>query len=253
MNKFAAIIHLISGIGYIYVMGYMTLRDLWRGRKVAKPALSGLFASALALIGFTCGPHHIVHAFHLLHGEMEVQPLDMITVLMMVPPLATFVWLRTESDRGGKGDRYLKGTLPMIALSHPGVAFGMVAAIWTTITLHTPVGIDKHSFIQFALVGMYLFIAKLMCKAQVNNWLKDSGWSVSGLSLAGIFTTCALTHAAYAFYEAGGLYKYDWHIVLIDGLGIVAAIGLCVASYLISPYKSFKDRGMERSPMTTEK
>lgn len=74
------------------------------------------------------------------------------------------------------------------------------------------------------LVGVYAAIAAVLAKAQIATRAGGGSWSVSGLSLAGIFATCAPMHAVLAFYTATGRYERDVHGIVIDWLSIPAGL-----------------------------
>ena len=74
------------------------------------------FGAAWIAMAFTCGPHHWVHGVHLGFEGRAAGVLDFVAVLVGVPAGVIWFLLRVEAFRGGRGDRFIRGT--------PGVADG---------------------------------------------------------------------------------------------------------------------------------
>ena len=84
------------------------------------------FGAAFAVMAFTCGPHHLVHAWrHLVSGEQAHGPMTAALVLGVGPALV-FIGLRLEAVLGGRGDRLIPSTpmwvhvLPLAAATAAG-------------------------------------------------------------------------------------------------------------------------------------
>jgi hypothetical protein len=67
-------------------------------------------------------------------------------------------------------------------------------------------------------------IGWFLLRTQLRNHSAIDGWSVSGLSLAAVFPTCALMHTVFALYTATGLYAWDVHGFVIDWLAVPAGL-----------------------------
>src|SRR5258708_33095573 len=66
------------------------------------------------------------------------------------------------------------------------------------------------------LVVIYLAISWFVLRTQLRNHPQLGGWSVAGLSLTVIFSTCALMHAVTAVYTSQGRYAVHAHRLVID-------------------------------------
>jgi len=71
---------------------------------------------------------------------------------------------------------------------------------------------------------LYFTIGYFLLRTQLRNHTEVGGWSVSGLSLAVVFPTCALMHGVFALYMATGRYAYDTHTFYIDWFAVPAAM-----------------------------
>jgi len=74
------------------------------------------------------------------------------------------------------------------------------------------------------LVAIYGCIAFYIARTQIHNRRPLGGWSLSGLSLAVIFPTCAAMHGVFAFYALSGMYARDTHHLVIDWLSVPAGL-----------------------------
>ena len=74
------------------------------------------------------------------------------------------------------------------------------------------------------LVGMYATIASYLLRTQLANRAPLGGWSVSGLSLTGLFSTCAVMHFTWLAYAMAGTYDVDGHGQIVDWLSVPAAL-----------------------------
>src|SRR4029079_8529939 len=126
----------------------MTIVDLKRGWKHFGFSHFGMAWIAMA---FTCGPHHLEHAFHIAasskgglfrvvstvgmichplsaasparfalnfgggNGRGSGGALDLVVVLVGVPAGVIWFLLRVEALRGGRGDRFVSGTPTWVA------------------------------------------------------------------------------------------------------------------------------------------
>jgi hypothetical protein len=74
------------------------------------------------------------------------------------------------------------------------------------------------------LLVVYMAIGWFVLRTQLANRAAMAGWSVSGLSLAMIFPTCALMHGVWAIYDLAGRYRSEIHGFVIDWLSIPAGL-----------------------------
>ena len=73
-------------------------------------------------------------------------------------------------------------------------------------------------------MAIYTTIGYYLVRTQLANRRPLGGWSVSGLSLAIIFPTCAAMHGIYAFYTLTGKYSLDLHQAPVDWLSVPAGL-----------------------------
>jgi hypothetical protein len=134
------------------------------------------------------------------------------------PAGLVFVLLRFEAAAGGRGDRTIRGTpnwlvaLPTLFSTVAG-ALVMSAVLRTGSTDVTHAGhtAGDHTRLDLASVPLwanvlvavsYSLVGWPLLRTQVRRHHADDEWSVSGLSLAAIFPTCALMHVVYGVTAA---------------------------------------------------
>jgi hypothetical protein len=210
-------------LGTIYTCyGLMTIVDMRRGW--AKHGFSH-FGAAWIAMAFTCGPHHLDHGAHALFAGRAGGPLDLIALLAGFPVGAIWFLLRVEAMLGGRGDRFVSGT-PVWLENVP-----TFAAVYATAMVTAAIAVGGHHFVfgprllpNVALVVLYLAIAAVLLRGQLQNHRPVGGWSVSGVSLAAVFFTCAVMHGVYTIYAGSGRYAPDIHGLVIDTLSVPAAM-----------------------------
>lgn len=183
------------------------------------------FGAAFFAMAFTCGPHHLAHGIHALFEGRPGGGLDLASVLFGLPAGAIWFYLRIEAFKGGRGDRFVAGT-PAWLRSLPTVWTVFVAA-FAIVAVTTLGGGSKLTSLvapNILLVVLYLMIGYFLMRTQLRNRPSLGGWSMSGLSLAMVFPTCALMHVAYIVHSTTGLYHYDLHGFTIDWIGVPAAL-----------------------------
>ncbi|MEO7803907.1 MAG: hypothetical protein ABIS18_05770 [Actinomycetota bacterium] len=220
MSAAGAIINIAVGIVYV-VIGTLVLIDLKRGWRTMGYSHFGVGFIALA---FTCGPHHLAHGLHIAEGRPGAA-LDLISVLVGLPAAASFSLLRIEAFRGGRGDRFISGT-PGWLLALPTLAGIYLTAIGFAAFQGAKGKLQFSPLIipNILLVGIYATIGYFLLRTQITNRRSTGGWSLSGLSLAGLFPTCAVMHATYAFYSITGRYQFDVHGFAIDWVSVPAGL-----------------------------
>ncbi|HLF40368.1 MAG TPA: hypothetical protein VI854_02725 [Acidimicrobiia bacterium] len=185
------------------------------------------FGAAWITMSFTCGPHHLIHGYHITFEGQGAGPLDLVAVVAGLPVGVLWLSLRVEAFLGGRGDRFIVGipgwlrAMPALALLYTAV---MVVA---GAGLYLGGGADRWNWsiaANFTLVIVYLAVGYYVLRTQLRNHPTLGGWSVSGLCLAAIFPTCALMHGVWAVYVATGTYYDDVHHRINDWLSVPAAL-----------------------------
>ena len=216
MSVLAGLLALATGLAYTG-LGLITGYEL--GRHSAKRGISQ-FGAAFMVMAFTCGPHHLVHAVHLLfEGERPTPELTVALAIGVVQGLV-FVLLRVEAAFGGRGDRLVRND-PAWLIALPGV---IVFASGAILALASARAIREHAaligvlpnvvlFVNYAIVGI------LVRRTQTARRPLLGGWSLSGVSMAGVFTTCAVAHLT-----AGLTVAPDPHMLMFDLPGVPFSI-----------------------------
>lgn len=235
---------LVIGIGNLLIgLAYagLGLLSAWETFSLHRYRGWSRFGIGFSLMAASCGPHHLVHGWHALQEGDFSWPMLVVT-LIGLPAGFTFVGLRIETALGGRGDRRFGssrywavalaagfaatvGWLAAWALAHPAPAFPSLA-ICTVRGLRAPTGFSGSGFdvtsigaaanlfvvVTYSMVGLYL------ADYQVRRYVAEGAWSLSGVSLAGVFFTCALMHLIYATSERHGA------TLPFDLLGIPASV-----------------------------
>ncbi len=235
---------LVIGIGNLLIgLAYAGLGVLsaWETFSLRRYRGWSRFGIGFALMAASCGPHHLVHGWHALHGGEASWPVLAVT-LIGLPAGLIFVGLRLETALGGRGDRpfgasrhwavsliavfaVLVGWLTGWTLAHPApasppqllcTALGLRAGAAATgagfdiacVTLAA----NLFVVVTYGMVGWYL------ADCQVRRYAAEGSWSLSGVALSGVFFSCAFMHLIYATTEAHAA------ALPFDLLGIPASI-----------------------------
>jgi len=198
------------------------------------------FGIGFSLMAVSCGPHHLVHGWHVLQGASVSWPMLAATMIGL-PAGLTFVFLRLEAVGGGQGDRsmsispqwvvLLVGILTLIAgwlaawtiVRSPelGSAFQLLCGPSASAAGTPGFGFNVASAdllanvfvtITYGMVGWYL------ADHQARRYLTDGAWSLSGIALSGVFFTCAQMHFVNAFTPGDGLR------LVVDLIGVPASV-----------------------------
>jgi len=219
----AAVAALNIVLGLVYTQyGTMTaieMRGNWRAMGWSR------FGIAWLAMAFTCGPHHLVHGIHIAMEGRYAGGLDLTATAIGFPAGMIWFWLRVEAFRGGRGDRFISGN-PLWILALP-TAFGVYVTVIVMTMIHDGGAgwrAPEMAIPNILLVGIYGMVAFYLTRTQLHNRRPLGGWSLSGLSLALIFSTCATMHAVFGVYTLRGAFPTDLHHVVVDWLGVPAGL-----------------------------
>ncbi|WP_298256373.1 hypothetical protein [Bradyrhizobium sp.] len=234
ISLFIGISNLAIGLAYagLGVIGAWETISLHRYRGWSR------FGIGFVLMAASCGPHHLVHGWHVLQGETVSWQMLAVTVIGL-PAGLIFVGLRLERMVGGQGERVVAasadraamlatamtlvtGLLAAGVLAQPAAdlfqvlctSAGLVAKPIDAAVDFMSVTFVANLFVTIAygMVGWYL------ADCQVRRYLANGFWSLSGVALAGVFFTCAQMHLIDATTHDDGL------LLIFDLIGIPASI-----------------------------
>jgi hypothetical protein len=199
------------------------------------------FGLGFCMMAASCGPHHLVHGWHVLQGASVSLPMFAATVIGL-PAGLTFVLLRLERMLGGQGERVVRTSADRVAalagaftLATGVLAAGVFAqpsvdALWQVVCTSSGLqarsaleqsGIDftSASFVANIFVTVtYGMVGWYLADSQIRRYLANGVWSLSGVSLTGVFFTCALMHLVDATTRGDSI------MLFFDLLGIPASI-----------------------------
>ncbi len=221
MRLSVTLVNLLLGTAYVSI-GVLVAFDLIRGLSMRGFSHFGV---ALCAVAFTCGSHHLVHGFHVGFEGHTASPLDFITVLVGLPFGAAFYALRVEAMLGGRGDRFVSGTPPLVgALPLVGVLYLSALYLGLAYALRGDVDLRWAMAPQLMLVIIYAIIGYVVLRTQIQNKRALGGWSMSGGSMAGIFVSCSTMHLVILVLAATGGHVLDPHTTLADMLAVPAGV-----------------------------
>ena len=217
---------LIVGIGNLLIgLAYMGLGLLsaWEACSLHRYRGWSRFGIGFSLMAASCGPHHLIHGWHALQEQSASWPLVAVT-LIGLPAGLTFVGLRFETALGGRGDRQFElsscwavslgaifatavGWLTAWTLSR-GAAMPVLPVCTTGGLAARPapgLGFGSVVFLANLFVAVtYGMVGWCLADYQVRRHAAEGTWSLSGVSLSGVFFTCALMHLLYATTRSHG-------------------------------------------------
>jgi hypothetical protein len=211
----AGLLALATGAAYTG-LGIITVYELIRHRHTRGFSHFGL---AFAFMAFTCGPHHLVHAYrHLIAGEQPHGPLT-AALALGVAPAVVFIALRVEAAFGGRGDRLVERTPLWLTVLPSLMAAVAGATAWEAFRHATAIQIDPAAlfpnvflFINYSLVGIFTARTQLARRPLLG------GWSLSGVAMSGVFATCAGSHLVAGLLAHGGGAS-----LILDNIGVPAS------------------------------
>ena len=216
MTLAAGVLALLTGLAYTLLGGIAAYEV---GRHTARRGFSH-FGAAFILMTFTCGPHYLVHAVHLLvEGERAPWPMT-ASLLLGIVPAAAFFLLRIEALVGGRGDRLLRGD-PWLLQAAPWAFSFLAGAIFAGALGYAAAhGASALALAPNAvLFGAFLVVGALVRRTQAARRPLLGGWSLSGVAMAGVFPTCGASHLV-----AGLVAAPDLHMLLFDVPGVPASL-----------------------------
>lgn len=120
------ILSLLTGLAYTG-LAVITVYELVRHRHDRGFSHFGL---AFAVMAFTCGPHHLMHAYrHLWLGEAPHGPM-LAAVALGAAPAVVFIARRVEATFGGRGDRLVRASNRILPLAAWGMTW--IAGVFFT-------------------------------------------------------------------------------------------------------------------------
>ena len=115
------------GIGIAYAG--LGLLAAWETASLHRYRGWSRFGLGFSLMAASCGPHHLVHGWHVLQGGSISWPMLAATVIGL-PAGLTFVGLRLERMWGGQGERVITASADRVAMLAGvfALATGLLAA-----------------------------------------------------------------------------------------------------------------------------
>ena len=238
MSFIVGISNLLIGLAY----AGLGLLSAWETISLHRYRGWSRFGIGFALMAASCGPHHLVHGWHVLQGASVSWPMLAVT-LIGLPAGLTFVYLRFETVWGGQGDRSLTvspqwvvllvGILTLVAgwlsawtfvespdfsspfqfLCRSSGAASDATSLWGGIDVASlDFAANVFVTITYGMVGWYL------ADHQARRYLTEGAWSLPGIALSGVFFTCAQMHFVNAVTPGDSLR------LAVDLIGIPASV-----------------------------
>ncbi|MBV8501885.1 MAG: hypothetical protein JO006_09220 [Paucibacter sp.] len=223
-------INIVIGVSNLLIgAAYVSLGLLSAWEAVSQYRYRGLsrFGLGFSLMAASCGPHHLVHGWCVLHGGAVSAPM-LAVALMGLPAGVVFCWLRVEAMMGGRGDRTIAVTSHVVAglLIGTSIAVGSLAAwaiaapapfypdqaICTVFGIRYAItgpqaAVDYSRVISLAnlwVTAAYAMVGWYLIETQIRRYIGNRSWSLSGLSLSAVFPSCAAMHLILALSSGGG-------------------------------------------------
>jgi hypothetical protein len=231
------ILALATGLAYT-TLGVITVYELIRYRRDRGFSHFGL---SFAVMAFTCGPHHLVHAHrHLVLHEAAHGPMLAAMAIGAVPAVV-FIALRLEAAFGGRGDRLVRNSRSFAALPWLFAAVAG-ATLWEALRHASTMDVDLRALLpNVVLFANYSLVGYFTSRTQIARRPLLDGWSLSGVAMSGVFLTCAMSHLV-----AGLLTGSNPGGVLFDNLGVPTSIYFMWAVYRLN---KDSERDWNRRPL----
>lgn len=234
---------LIIGIGNLLVgAAYVSLGLLSAWEVASQYRYRGMsrFGLGFSLMAASCGPHHLVHGWCVLQGGTVSTPMLALT-LTGLPAGIVFCWLRAEAMLSGRGDRtvaingrvmaivvvallILVSVLAGWAMASPTAPNPVICTTQGILSWLTPsgAGLDAPSLVLYSNLWVtlaYAMVGWYLADTQIRRYVSTRSWSLSGLSLAAVFPTCAAMHLILALTSGP-----ETNTLPFDLLGIPASV-----------------------------
>ena len=217
MTLLAGILALGTGLAYT-LLGAIAAYEL--GRHSARRGFSH-FGAAFVLMAFTCGPHYIVHAVHLLfEGDRATWPLTAVDAARRRAGLASSSCSASRRWPAGAATgscaairrccRRRRGCSRSCPASSSRARLAYTAREGASTLALAPNAV---------LFGAFLVVGALVRRTQAARRPLLGGWSLSGVAMAGVFPTCGASHLI-----AGLVSEPDLHTLLFDLPGVPASL-----------------------------
>lgn len=216
MNLTAGILSLALGLAYSG-LGVITAYELTRH----SPSRGfSYFGAGFLLMAATCGPHHLAHAEHLLIGGASASAPLLASLALGTPAGVIFILLRVEAAFGGRGDRLITGSPVWLALLPPLMLAAAGVIVFEAVEYTQDHGYNLAGVApNVVLFANYMLVGIFTARTQLARRPVLGGWSLSGVAMAGVFSTCAVTHMV-----AGLTAAPDIHTLTLDNLGVPASL-----------------------------
>jgi hypothetical protein len=216
MTLAAGLLSLAIGLAYTG-LGTITAYEL--ARHSGSRGFS-YFGAAFLLMAATCGPHHLAHAEHLLTGRDQASAALLASLVLGFPAGGVFVLLRAEAAFGGRGDRLIAGSPAWLGGLVIAIAAASGAIVFESVEYARGHGLHMAGLApNLVLLVNYLLVGIFTARTQLARRPVLGGWSLSGVAMAGVFTTCGVDHLV-----AGLTSTPDLHTLTLDNFGVPASI-----------------------------
>jgi hypothetical protein len=237
LSVLTGILALATGVAYT-ALGVIATYELIRHRRDRGFSHFGL---SFAVMAFTCGPHHLVHAYRHLIGREPAHGPMLAAMAIGAVPAVVFISLRLEAAFGGRGDRlvrssHLSGMLPWLMLGASS------ATLWESLHHAANMAIDLRALVpNIVLFVNYCLVGYFTARTQLARRPLLDGWSLSGTAMSAVFGTCALSHLV-----AGLLTGSNPAGVAFDNVGVPSSIYFLWAVYRLN---KDSERDWNRRPL----
>lgn len=237
-------ISLIIGISNLLLgMAYVSLGLLSAWEAASQYRYRGLsrFGVGFSLMAASCGPHHLVHGWCVLEGGIVSTPMLALT-LTGLPAGIVFCLLRAEAMLAGRGDRTMTVNGRVIAVIAVVFLIGVSSlagwAMASPLMIPSPVvcttngiqswlmplgaGLNAPSLVLYSNLWVafaYAMVGWYLVDTQISRYVSTRSWSLSGLSLAAVFPTCAAMHLILALTSSP-----ESSTLAFDLLGVPASL-----------------------------